>query len=167
MVLVVADTSPLRFLVEICYEHVLPDLFQEIWIPGAVARELQHERTPESVRAWAEQLPEWVHVQEVDGSGFDAEAAEIDLGEWEAIELAKEIHANLLLIDDRLGAQTARAQGYTVTGTLGVLVDAATCGLVEIDEALERLAKTKFRRTPDLFARIARLAQERRRTRQE
>jgi predicted nucleic acid-binding protein len=81
--------------------------------------------------------------------------------------LAKEIHANLLLIDDRVGAQTARAQGYTVTGTLGVLVDAAASGLVEIDEALERLAKTKFRRTPDLFPRIAMLVQERKRTRQE
>lgn len=129
MALVVADTSPLRFVVETGYEHVLPSLYKEVWIPGAVAREL-HQQMPEPVRQWA---------------------GKIDRGEWEAIELAREIHANLLLIDDRAGVQTARAQGFTVTGTLGVLVDAAASGLIEIERALERLGQTKFRRTPELF----------------
>ena len=67
----------------------------------------------------------WVHVREIDGSGFAAAMAEIDRGEWEAIKLAEEIHANLLLMDDRAGAENARTQGFIVTGTLGVLVDAA------------------------------------------
>jgi predicted nucleic acid-binding protein len=160
--LVVADTSPLRFLVEIGYEHVLPQLFKQIWIPGAVSRELQHERTPASVRAWTEHLPRWVHVREIGNSGFDPGSADVDRGEWEAIELAKEIHANLLLIDDRAGVQTAREQGFTVTGTLGVLVEAAASGLIEIEKALEQLGETKFRQTPKLFAETAQLARERR-----
>lgn len=164
--LVVADTSPLRFLVEIRYEHVLPRLFEQVWIPGAVVRELQHERTPEFVRQWAERLPEWVHVRDINASGFEAESAEIDRGEWEAIELAKEIHADLLLIDDRVGVKTDRAQGFTVTGTLGVLVDAAASGLIEIEDALRLLAETKFRRTPNLFSETAKLAHERRSGRQ-
>ncbi len=162
MALVVADTSPLRFLVEIGYEQTLPRLFQQIWIPGAVARELRHDRTPELVRQWAERLPAWVHVREVGSSGFDHESGEIDRGEWEAIELAREIHANLLLIDDRAGVQAAREQGFTVTGTLGVLVEAAASGLIDIEEALERLGETKFRRTSDLFAQTTKLARERR-----
>lgn len=161
MPLVVADTSPLRFLVEIGYEHVLPQLFQNVWIPDAVARELRHERTPSSIRQWAESLPTWVQVREVNSAGFD-EFCGIDRGEWEAIELAKEIHANLLLIDDRAGVQTAREQGFTVTGTLGVLVEAAASGLIEIEKALERLSETKFRRIPELFAQTAQLARERR-----
>jgi len=165
MALVVADTSPLRFLVEIGYEDVLRQLFEQVWIPGAVARELCHERTPERVHGWAERLPAWVHVREINASGFEAESAEIDRGEWEAIELAREIHANLLLIDDRVGVQAAREQGFSVTGTLGVLVEASASGLIEIEDALDRLAKTKFRHTPELFARIARLAHERRKPR--
>jgi predicted nucleic acid-binding protein len=163
---VVADTSPLRFLVEIRYEHILPRLFEQVWIPGAVAWELQHERTPVLVRQWAERLPEWAHVRDVNASGFKAESAEIDRGEWEAIELAKEIHANLLLMDDRVGVKAARAQGFTVTGTLGVLVDAAASGLIEIADALRLLAETKFRRTPNLFSETAKLAHERRSGRQ-
>ena len=147
---------------EIGYEHLLPQLFQQVWIPGAVMRELRHDRTPEMVRQWGERLPLWVHVCEIGSSAFDRESAQIDQGEWEAIELAKEIHANLLLIDDRAGVKVAREQGFAVTGTLGVLVEAAASGLIEIEKALEQLGETKFRRTPDLFARTAELARERR-----
>lgn len=100
-------------------------------------------------------------MREISASGFDHNVDEIDRGEWEAIELAREIDANLLLIDDRAGVQIARGQGFTVTGTLGVLVEAAASGLIEIEEALERLSRTKFRRTPDLFAHKVKLARER------
>jgi predicted nucleic acid-binding protein len=162
MALVVADTSPLRFLVEIGCEHVLPQLFQRVWIPGAVAGELRHARTPELVRCWSERLPSWVEVREISTPGFDPDSAEMDRGEWEAIELARQIHAHLLLIDDRAGVQAARAQGFTVTGTLGVLVEAAAARLIEIEEALEKLGQTKFRRTPDLFAQTVKLARARR-----
>ena len=121
MILAVADTTPLRYLVEIGYDYLLPRLFTKVWIPGAVASESRQERTPAKVR------------------------------EWEAFELAREIHANLLLIDERTGVRIARERGFTVTGTLGVLVEAAMFDLISIEEALERLAMTNFRRTPNLF----------------
>ncbi len=43
MILVVADTAPLRYLVEIGYEYLLPRLFTKIWIPGAVVEELRSQ----------------------------------------------------------------------------------------------------------------------------
>ncbi|MEO7145318.1 MAG: hypothetical protein ABI165_17625 [Bryobacteraceae bacterium] len=98
MSLVVADTTPLRFLVEIAYEHVLQQLFRQVCIPDAVARELRHARTPAMVRQWAEELPSWVEVREIGVPVFAHELAGLDRGEWEAIELAKQIHANLPLI---------------------------------------------------------------------
>ena len=58
----------------------------------------------------------------------------------------------MLLIDERTGARIARDQGFTVTGTIGVLVEAARFDLISIEAALERLAITNFRRTPNLFA---------------
>jgi len=152
MTLVVADTTPLRYLVQIGYEYLLPRLFTKIWIPGAVVGELRQERTPGAVRTWAEQLPSWIEVREIAGSASEHELAGLDRGEWEAIQLAKEIHADLLLIDERSGVRVARGQGFRVTGTLGILVEAARLDLISISEALGRLAKTNFRRTPDLFA---------------
>ncbi|MEO7145765.1 MAG: hypothetical protein ABI165_19905 [Bryobacteraceae bacterium] len=42
------------------------------------------------------------------------------------------------------------------------LVEAARSSLIRIEEALERLGKTKFRGTPDLFARSEELARNKR-----
>ena len=60
---VVSDTSPLHYLVECEAIEILPALFQEILIPPTVHRELQHQKTPSRVRAWAQSLPGWVKVQ--------------------------------------------------------------------------------------------------------
>jgi predicted nucleic acid-binding protein len=50
MSLVVADTTPLRYLVETGYDHLLPRLFTKVWIPETVVSELRHDRTPGVVR---------------------------------------------------------------------------------------------------------------------
>ena len=60
---VVSDTSPLHYLVECEAIEILPGLFQEILIPPTVHRELQHQKTPPRVRAWALSLPTWMKVQ--------------------------------------------------------------------------------------------------------
>jgi predicted nucleic acid-binding protein len=160
MILVVADTTPLRYLIEIGYENLLPKLFTKVWIPGAVAGELRHERAPALVRHWAERLPSWIEVRKIGGPPSVHEKAGLDRGEWEAIELAKELRANLLLIDERSGVRVARELGFTVTGTLGVLVEAARSDLISIEEALARLSKTNFRSTPDLFNQTQKLVRQ-------
>ena len=99
---VVADTTPLRYLVEIGYESLLSQLFTKVWIPRAVAHELQGRGAPESVRQWAGRLLSWVEVRELANPVFEREASGLDYGEWAAIQLAREIHANLLLIDEAL-----------------------------------------------------------------
>ena len=152
MVLVVADTSPLRYLVEINLEHLLPKLYDTICIPGAVVAEMRHHKTPAIVREWARRLPDWIVVQDLESTHpVFIELAGLDRGEREAIGLAKILNADLLLIDDRAGARTALLRGFDVTGTLGVLVEAARAGFTSIDESLARLAATNFRRTPELF----------------
>jgi len=152
MTLVVGDTAPLRYLVEISHEDLLPQLFVKVWIPGAVSEELRHKQAPAVVRRWAEHLPGWIEVREVQGGPSEHELAGLDRGEWEAIQLARALGADLLLIDERAGARLARQEGFAVTGTLGVLVEAAKRGLISIDDTLTRLGKTNFRRTPSLFA---------------
>jgi uncharacterized protein len=57
--------------------------------------------------------------------------AELDLGEAEAIALALEKRADLVLVDERLGRRAARALGLRVTGLLGVLAEAKRAGLIE------------------------------------
>ena len=52
MLVVIADTSPIRYLVEIGRAEILPALFGEVLIPKQVRDELSDPRTPEIVRAW-------------------------------------------------------------------------------------------------------------------
>jgi predicted nucleic acid-binding protein len=52
MLLVLADTSPIRYLVQIDQIQLLPLLFRRILIPSAVAEELRHPSGPPPVRAW-------------------------------------------------------------------------------------------------------------------
>ena len=55
--IVVADTTPLRYLVMIEREHLLPLLYGRVLIPPAVAEELDHKSTPDLVRAWLATRP--------------------------------------------------------------------------------------------------------------
>ncbi len=62
-----------------------------------------------------------------------------------AITLAQTLSADLLIIDERLGRQIARERGISIIGTLGILDDAASQGLVDLSDAIARLQKTNFR----------------------
>jgi predicted nucleic acid-binding protein len=70
--------------------------------------------------------------------------ASLDVGERTTIELAGVLDADLVLMDDRDGVAFARAQGFAVTGTLGVLDLAAQRGLIDLIEAFTRLKATTF-----------------------
>jgi len=144
VIVVVADTSPLNYLIQIHCDHVLPALYERVFVPAAVVEELHHPRATAAVRAWLANAPPWLMVEQVD-EPVDQQLARLDPGERQAIQLAKRVHADLLLMDERLGVRLARAQGLAVTGTLGTLLQAAKRGLVEIEQALTDLQATGFR----------------------
>jgi len=59
-------------------------------------QELGHAAAPAPVRRWLAHLPIWIDVRPA-ASAPDAELADLDPGEREAIQLAEEQHADLLL----------------------------------------------------------------------
>jgi predicted nucleic acid-binding protein len=61
--LVIADSSPLHYLVLIDHVTILPTLFGRVLIPPMVAEEFQRSRTPAPVRAWISSPPEWLEVR--------------------------------------------------------------------------------------------------------
>jgi predicted nucleic acid-binding protein len=143
MPVVVADTSPINYLVQIDAIELLPKLFERIAISAAVHAELTHRHTPAVVRAWMAQGAQWLEMRPNPDHG-NAMPASLDVGERTTIELADVIDADLILMDDRDGVAFARAQGFAVTGTLGVLDLAAQRGLIDLFEAFTRLKATTF-----------------------
>ncbi len=142
--LVVSDNSPVRYLRVLACDHVLPVLFGRVLIPRAVLRELQHPHTPAVVRMGMAEPPAWLEVRPtVDHP--DAALAMLEAGEQEAIALAQELHADILLVDDGKARDVAIARGLRAMGTVGVLEQAATQGLVDLPEVLARLLTTNFR----------------------
>jgi len=86
MRLVVADTSPLRYLVQIDQVDLLPQLFEKIFIPSVVCDELRHPSAPQVVRTWMRSVPEWLEISVVRASG-DPSLDALDEGEKSAITL--------------------------------------------------------------------------------
>jgi|SRR5579864_2337756 len=144
MQLIVAATTPLNYLVLIQAAEILPNLYQKVLIPPAVRAELAHANAPDTVRTWISEPPLWLEVVSLK-QPIDSDLSHLDAGECEAISLASELQAGLLLMDERDGVSLARQRGLKVVGTLAALDLAALRGLIDLQTMFARLRETTFR----------------------
>jgi predicted nucleic acid-binding protein len=115
-------------------------------IPPEVRAELLAEDAPGIVRTWARQPPDWIVVQAtIHDLRDDPRWRSLDLGERAALALAAEHRPAVLLIDERAGRAIAHGLDLPVTGTLGVLDEAARRKLISLPDMIERLKRTSFR----------------------
>jgi hypothetical protein len=122
-VIVVADSSPLVILAKLGCFDLLNRLFPRLYI----SREVHHE-----VVVAGAGLPgaaevakaEWIEVKQLQNRADLLAAQEeyaLGVGELSTILLGKEIHANVLLLDDYNARKLARAEGCQVRGSVGLL----------------------------------------------
>lgn len=140
--IVVADATPVNILVRIGAAEVLQQLFHCILVPPGVLAELSDPRSPEALRAWIAAHPEWLCVEAP--TAALPEDGRLGQGEREAIALAIERSADLLLVDDRRARQEAKRRGLSIVGTIGVLRIGAQRGLIRGPDAAERLRASDF-----------------------
>jgi predicted nucleic acid-binding protein len=146
--LVIADSSPLIVLVAIEHIDVLPKLFKQVIIPPAVSNELRNPRRAQSVRDFFLAEPAWLRVQ---SPSRVEQIPELHLGEMEALSLAIELRADLVLVDERKAYREAVARKLNAIGTVRVLERAAEEGLLELTDAFVRLKRTDFWISHDLL----------------
>ena len=140
--IVVADTSPLNYLILIGHADVLAALFERVLVPQAVLDELSSPRTPAGVIAWMSSPPSWLKVQARREGLFGIDPS-LDAGEREAISLALELRASALM-DEISGRREAKRHGLEVVGTLGILERAHALKMLDLRDALGKLQKTSF-----------------------
>lgn len=128
MSLVVSDTSPIRALAFLGRFELLHELYHEVWIPPSVADELT--RQPEGTQLQSGNCP-WLKIQAPANRLLVAELQkDLDAGESEAIVLADEISATVILIDELQGRKIATRMGLEVLGTLGILTAGKRAGRI-------------------------------------
>jgi uncharacterized protein len=134
--IVVSDTSALTSLLQVNQADILARLYKVVLIPPAVHAELQVAHPT---------IPEFIQVTPVQNrSDVIKLLSDLHAGEAEAIILAKERAADLLLIDETAGRRIAAREGLRAIGLLGVLVQAKRAGILysvrELTAELERVA---------------------------
>lgn len=91
--IVVSDISPICYLILIDEIEILHQLYGQVMIPNIVQQELSHWRSPEPVKTWIKNPPEWLIVKTVD-IVFNPDLSALDAGEQAAIILAEQIEAS-------------------------------------------------------------------------
>ena len=156
----ISNTSPLLYLYRIDALDWLPTLCGEVWIPRAVTQELSEGRrrgydVPDPHRY------EWLKI--VNPRVVPSEWLNLDLGAGElaVLALALERSECTVLLDDRQARRIAQTAGLDVWGTLRVLVEAKSQGLVErIVTRVNRLESTGMWMSDAIRRRVLALAGE-------
>jgi predicted nucleic acid-binding protein len=133
---VVADASPLIALARIGRLALLHSVFGRLLLPEAVWREVVEAgmAKPGAGEVWR---AGWIERRSVRDAGLVALLRHnLGAGESEAIVLAREAGADLVLLDDRMGRAAATRLGLRVVGLVGVLVEARERGLLPDPETV-------------------------------
>ena len=108
---VVSNTTPIISLSAIEQLSLLPKLFGKIYVPKAVYEEIKAK----DAFGYQEINSDDFQVMEITGQIYlNFLLDDLDLGEAEAILLAAEINADVLLIDERLGYQMAKSSKFRI-----------------------------------------------------
>jgi predicted nucleic acid-binding protein len=145
VIVVVSDNSVLSCLSEIGELDLLRRLYGQVTITETIRKEAIHSSAPEALRLLLLEMPDWIWVVP-DASPYLEETGALDAGEASAITLAWHFRdSSLLILDEKRGRKVATALGLQITGTAGLLTDAAAAGLVDFEDVFLRLSKTTFR----------------------
>ena len=128
--IVVSNTTPLLCLYYINHLNLLQELFGKIYVPEAVYNEITNygENKPGNDLF---HLSNFIITKKViNKMTVELLQVNLDYGESEAVVLAKELPADILLMDEKKARRVAQANNILIMGTLGVLLVAKKRGMV-------------------------------------
>lgn len=159
--IVVTNAGPLIALAQIGHFSLLQLLYGQLHIPPAVRNEVVASG---GGRPGAQEVDSatWIRIVNVhDITAVQLLKERLDAGESEAIVLAIELKADLLLMDEARGRRVAETRDLNKIGTVGTLVLAKKRGLVaSVTPLLDALMVSEFRMSKELYRTAQMLAGE-------
>jgi len=154
--IVIADTTPIITLMKLQRLDLLEKLFEIVIVPHAVYEELISNINYPDEKQMIVECPFLKRLEVSDRQSIKIlrEVVGLDAGESEAIALAEENHADLIIIDERKGRRVAKQMNLKIIGTIGILLQAFDCTILSKTEILsyaEQLKNSKIRISETLF----------------
>jgi len=153
---VIVNSTPLISLIALDKLDILRDLYSEIIIPTAVYDEISVKDNFTLLQH------DWIKVKEITNEvAKGAFTTALHEGEVEVLILAKEISADLVIIDDGLARKHAKYLGIELTGTIGILLKAKENGFInEVKCYLDKLVENNFYISNSIYDKILKLTNE-------
>lgn len=129
MLKVVSNTTPIISLLKLNRLEILKNLYNEVIIPNAVYLEIENGKHKEYYQDLSKLS--WIRIQKIQDKLSLKYFLDLDAGEAEAIILATEIGADLIIIDEKIGRFHAKHAELNVTGTIGILMKAKNIGIIK------------------------------------
>jgi len=154
--IVVSNTSPVLNLGRIGRLELLPALYHEVIIPSAVYQELVASERDLPPAIDLASAPWLVVGTAQDQNRVRKLSEDLDRGEAEAIVLAVERRADLLLVDERRARRAAKRAGLAVIGIFGIVARAKRAGLIALAKPVldELIQIARFWIGPKLYAEV-------------
>jgi predicted nucleic acid-binding protein len=162
--LAVSNTSPISNLASIGRLDLLISQVSVLWIPAAVADELTDHPDPAALAAIQRAIREQgIRTAAQQRSHLlSILLSSLHRGEAEAIALAIDLKAGIVIIDEEEARQLAIRAGLSVTGVLGILLRAKRAGQIPaVRPEIQALRdKARFFIAPSLEAKVLSAAGE-------
>lgn len=160
--IVISDSSPLINLACINRVELLPAIFEHIIIPQSVYEEIvilgRGQPGSEIIES-----ANWISIKDCTLiEQVNQFRKELDQGEAEALALALELNADILLMDEFKGRSIARQKEIRVIGLLGILLEAKKKNLIEnVKNEMDRLiSEANFWISAELYSEVLKSASE-------
>ena len=158
---IVCDTSPLLLFARADRLGLLPALYQRVVVPGAVLQEVNVQADEPARQIQVHVQQDVFQRKEAQGRSLDAVGENMGRGERAAIALARELDAELVVLDDEQGRTEARRHGLSITGSIGILIEAKERGIIaSMRRELDRLVEEGLWIDEQLYDRVLREHEE-------
>ena len=156
---IISNTTPILSLLKIDKLNLLKELYGIVIVPFAVYQEIEEGKE----KPYYQDLTslDWIEIRNIKNPDSREYLIDLDDGEAEVLVLAKEINADLVILDEIMGRRYAKRFEINLTGTIGILLKAKENRLItSIKNLMSELVEKGTWLNPKLISKAIKIANE-------